>query len=84
MTLFRRRRAHGDENGSAGFHRVSQIVGESETAAAMALQQFGQELLVNRDLPAVERSQFLLVVVHQDDLVAHVRKTCSGHQADIS
>jgi hypothetical protein len=39
---------------------------------------------MNRDLAILERSQLLLIIVNQDDLVAHVRKTRPGHESHIS
>src|SRR5690348_14808649 len=39
---------------------------------------------MNRDLPSRKRGQFLLVIVHQNDLMAHVGETCAGYQTNIS
>ena len=42
--------------------------------AAVATQQFGQEFFVNRHLTVAQRSQFLLVIVDQDDVMTEVGK----------
>ena len=61
-----------------------QIVRELQLFPAMTLQQFRQETLMNGNLSAPQRSQLLLVVIDQDHLVAHVRKTGSRHQPHVA
>ena len=84
MTLLGRRGSDCDEDCGTGFDSGAQIVRKSETAAAVALQQFREKLLVNRDLSTVERRQFVLIVVNQDDLMAHVGKARPSHQSDVA
>ena len=49
------RRADGDEDCRTGAHGFLQIVGKSEPLPAVAVQQFGQKVLVDGDLPVLER-----------------------------
>ncbi len=51
---------------------------------AVPLQQFGQELFVDGDFAGFQRSDFGLVVVHQDHLVAEVGKARARHQSHIA
>jgi len=48
------------------------------------VQQLGQEVFVDGDLTAVERSELLLVVINDDDVVAKVGKTRPSDQSHIS
>ena len=50
----------------------------------MAVQQLRQKLLVDGNLAILERRQFALVVIDQDDVVSKVRKTGACHQPDVS
>src|SRR6516164_10838068 len=50
----------------------------------MALEQFGQKILVNGDLSRLQRFEFLSVVVDQDDLVTEIGEASAGHKSDVS
>ncbi len=50
----------------------------------MAVQQFRQEVLMDGHFAAIERRQFLLVVVHNNDFVTQVGKARPGDQPHVS
>ena len=50
----------------------------------MAVQKFGQKLLMNGNFAVPQRSQFLLVVVDQDDVVTEIGETSACDQSYIS
>ena len=54
----------------------------SETSP-MALEQFRQKLFVDGDFAGVQRSQFLLIVVDQDDVMAQIGEACACDQPNI-
>jgi hypothetical protein len=47
----------------------------------MAAQQLGQKLFVDGYLAVVQGGQFALIVVHQNNVMAHVRKACPCNQS---
>jgi hypothetical protein len=49
----------------------------------MTTEQFGQKLLVNRNLSALESRQFPFIVIDQDDLMTEVGKTGSCDQSNV-
>src|SRR5258708_15921723 len=54
VAAIRGRCAYGNENYRTGAHRFLKIVGELQAVAAVAAQQFGQELFMDRNFPVLE------------------------------
>ena len=77
-------RTYGDEDGGTGANGLLQIAGKIQLVATMTLQQLGQKVLVNGDLTGFQGSQLLLIIVHQDDVVAEVGEARSRDQSNIS
>ena len=77
-------RPHCNENDSAGANRLLQIVGKTQPAAAMTLQQLGKKVLMNGNLTGIQSSQLLMIVVNQDNFVAEVGETPPCHQSHVS
>jgi hypothetical protein len=50
----------------------------------MAVQKFGKKLLVDGNFTAVQRCEFLLVVVDQDHVMTKVREAGARDQSDVS
>ena len=80
---FRRRRSHGDKNDFTGAHCLLRRSGKGQALAAVAADNFWKKLLMNRNNAGLQCSNFLEVIVSTDDLMANLRKRCSGHQADV-
>jgi len=50
----------------------------------MATEQFRQKILVNRNLPISQRSQFPIVIIDDYDLMPQVRQARTRHQTHIA
>jgi hypothetical protein len=50
----------------------------------MALQQFRKKIFVDRDFATIEGGEFVLVIVHHDDVVTQVGEAGARDQANIS
>ena len=62
----------------------AQIVRKSEPLAAMAAQQFGQKIFVDGNLAVLERGQFALIIVDENDVVAEVGEAGACNQPHVS
>ncbi len=83
--VFAHRRPDRDEDHVRLADRGLQIEGEGQALfCGVALDQFLEAGLEDRDLAASQRPDFCGVLVHTDDLVACLRKTRADHQADVS
>ena len=78
------RRSDGDKDRRTHAHCVLQVVGKRQAMSAMAVQQLRQKLFVDGDLAILQRGQFPLVVVDQNDVMPKVRKTSACHQPYVS
>src|SRR5439155_1440189 len=65
-------------------NRLLQVLGKTQSAATMTLQQLGQKVLMNWNLTGIQISQLLLIVVNQDNFVAEVGETPPCHQSHVS
>jgi hypothetical protein len=61
-----------------------QIIRKTKAGSAMTLEQFGQKILVDRDLTAIERCEFLVVIVHDNYVVTEIGEAGAGHQSHVS
>ena len=80
-----RRRRHGDEDDLRGVHAVLGGVGEPQALGGdVAVDEFLQAGLVDRDLAGLQRIDFALVVIDADDVMADFRETSAGNKADVA
>ncbi len=52
--------------------------------ATMTAQKLRQKIFVDGDLAIAQGGQFLLIIVHQDDVMSQVGKTSARHQSYVS
>ncbi len=84
VAAFGGRSANGDEDGFAGAGGRLQVGGKFDALAAMAGQQLGQKLFVDRHVAGLQRLEPLLVDIDQHDLVPQIGKTGSRDKSNVS
>ena len=52
--------------------------------SAVPSQEFREKFLMDGNLAILQRGQFLLIVVHENDIVSEVGKTSARHQSYVS
>ncbi len=78
------RGADGDEDGVALAGGLGEIGHEADFGVAIALQEFGEVVLVDEGVAGLKRGDFALVIVDADDVVTHLSEADGGDEADIS
>jgi hypothetical protein len=79
------RRAHGDEDRIGARDRAGQVGGEGQPPGLDVLgHQQIEPRLVDRDLALVEHLDLAGVLVDADHVMAEIRKTNPGYEADIA
>jgi hypothetical protein len=61
-----------------------QIVRKAKPGATVPLQQFGKKIFVDRHFAAIQRSEFILIVIDDNDVVAEVGKAGPCDQSNVS
>jgi hypothetical protein len=57
---------------------------EANFGIAVLLQEFWEKALVNERVASLKSSNLALVIVHANDIVAHLRETNCGNKSNIS
>src|SRR5262249_28095896 len=85
MAVVAGRRANGDEDQPGLRDPRRQVRGEAQPAFALvALHQFEQPRLVDRQPSILQHFDLVSVLVDTDDIVAALRKTGGSDQADVA
>src|SRR5215469_4951 len=77
------RRADGDEGGCGLSCGLGQVCGELDTGIAVLAQQLREVMLVDEAVASLQRGDLALVVIHADDVMAHLSETHGGYKADV-
>ena len=79
------RRGHGDEDDLRVIDAVLDAAGEAQALRGdVAIDDFLEARLVDRDLAGLERLDFARVVIDADDVVADFREARAGDETDIA
>src|SRR5262249_4328587 len=83
VTVFLGRRAYGDEDQLAAAHGSGQVAGKFQTLAVVAFQQFREKFFVNRTIAALQSCKLLLVIVHQNYVMAEFGEARACDQSHV-